>query len=307
LLVRSNFIVRLEGSAPRVAEKVFGMRLRTTSLLLGAAMAGTIFGLCLGRRAKHDEVARRLKDWPVNIAHHGGAGLAPENTLEGFREGLRAGAGALELDVHAAADGSGPVCEMTLAEIGKLDAGYPFTQDGDKTYPYRGKGLRVPTLEEVYQEFPEVPINVEIKAETRPGVGVAVWRVIEAAGAEERTLVVSERTAIIHRFRKVSRGWVATASSIGEMIVFDLLSRVRLHRLLRPSYRALQGPEVYCGLRIVTPEFVRAAHELGIRVDVWTINSEPDMRRLLGSEVDGVMTDRPNVLARVRGGRRLSW
>jgi glycerophosphoryl diester phosphodiesterase len=281
-------------------------------------MVGTIFGLYLGRRARHHEVTRRLKDWPVNIAHRGGADLAPENTLEGFREGLRAGAGALELDVHAAADGhvvvihdetvdrttdgSGPVREMTLAEIGKLDAGYRFTQDGDKTYPYRGKGLRVPTLEEVYQEFPEVPINVEIKAETRPGVEEAVWRVIEAAGAEERTLVVSERTATIHRFRKVSRGRVATASSIGEIIVFDLLSRVRLHRVLRPSYRALQGPEVYCRLQIVTPEFVRAAHELGIRVDVWTINSALDMRRLLGSGVDGVMTDRPNVLARVLGG-----
>jgi glycerophosphoryl diester phosphodiesterase len=191
---------------------------------------------------------------------------------------------------------------MTLAELGRWDAGYRFTQDGDKTYPYRGKGLRIPTLEEVYQEFPEVPINVEIKAGTRPGVEEAVWRVIEAAGAEERTLVVSESTAPIHRFRKASRGRVATASSIGEIIVFYLLSRVCLHRLLRPSYRALQGPEVYCGLRIVTPEFVRAAHELGIRVDVWTIQYEPDMRRLLGCGVDGVMTDRPNVLARVLGG-----
>jgi glycerophosphoryl diester phosphodiesterase len=95
---------------------------------------------------------------------------------------------------------------------------------------------------------------------------------------------------------------VPTASSIGEIVAFDLLSCVRLPRLLRPPYRALQGPEVYCGLHIVTPDFVRAAHELGIRVDVWTINSEPQMRRLLGFGVDGIITDRPNVLARVISG-----
>src|SRR5919107_899070 len=293
----SNFIVKQEGPRPRVAEKVWEVRLGTGSLLLGA-LAGVLAGFYLGRRGAQDDLALKPRDWPVNIAHRGGAGLAPENTLEGFREGLRVGAGALELDVHTTADGhvvvihdatvdrttdsTGTVREMTLAELKRLDAGYRFTRDGGGTFPYRGKGIRIPALQEVYDEFVEVPINVEIKGE-RAGIEEAVWRVIEAAGAEERTLVVSERTATIHRFRKVSRGRVATASSIGEIIVFDLLSRVRLHRLLRPSYRALQGPEVYCGLHIVTPEFVRAAHELSIRVDVWTINSEPDMRRLLGS------------------------
>jgi glycerophosphoryl diester phosphodiesterase len=159
--------------------------------------------------------------------------------------------------------------------------------------------VTVPTLEEVYREFPDVAINVEIK-EARPDIEEAVWRAIEEAGAEERTLVVSQKTAVIRRFRRVSGGRVATASSIGEIIAFDLLSRLRLSKLLRPSYRALQGPEVYRGLlHIVTPGFVRAAHEQGTRVDVWTIDSEPDMRRLLSYGVDGIMTDRPDVLARL--------
>lgn len=69
--------------------------------------------------------------------------------------------------VDRTTDSSGPVHEMTLAEIRRLDAGYRFTQDGGKTYPYQGKGLRIPTLEEVYQEFPEVPINVEISSVIR--------------------------------------------------------------------------------------------------------------------------------------------
>jgi glycerophosphoryl diester phosphodiesterase len=67
----------------------------------------------------------------------------------------------------------------------------------------------------------------------------------------------------------------------------------------RPPYQALQGPETYKGLRVVTPGFVRAAHDRELRVDVWTIDEEPDMRRLLGYGVDGIMTDRPDVLARV--------
>ena len=312
----SNFIVKQEGPSPRVAEKVLEVRLGTGSLLLGA-LAGTLAGLYLGRRGAQEDLANDPKNWPVNFAHRGGAGIAPENTLEAFREGLRVGAGVLELDVHTTADGhvvvihddhvdrttqgTGPLREMTLAEIKRLDAGYRFTRDGGRTFPYRGQGIRVPTLAEVYDEFVEVPLNVEIKGK-RSGIEAAVWRVIGAADAEERTLVVSESTPTIRRFREVSGERVATASSSAELIFFYVLSRFGLGRFVRPRYRALQGPETYRGLRVVTPGFIRAAHERGLRVDVWTIDSEADMRRLLGHGVDGIMTDRPDVLAELLKG-----
>jgi glycerophosphoryl diester phosphodiesterase len=312
----SNFVVRQEGPSPRVAENVWEVRLGAGSLLVGA-FAGALAGLYLGRRGARDHVSNDPRDWPVNVAHRGGAGIAPENTLEGFREGLRVGAGVLELDVHTTADGHvvvihddlvdrttqgvGPVREMTLAEIKRLDAGYRFTRDGGRTFPYRGQGVRVPTLAEVYEEFAEVPINVEIKGE-RPGIEAAVWRVIEAASSGERTLVVSESTPTVRRFREVSMERAATASSSAELISFYVLSRLGVSRFARPRYRALQGPETYHGLRVVTPELVRAAHERGLRVDVWTIDSEVDMRRLLGYGVDGIMTDRPDILAGLLGG-----
>ena len=273
----SNFIVKQEGPSPRVAEKVWEVRLGTGSLLLGA-FAGALAGLYLGRRGGQSDLAPKPRDWPVNIAHRGGAEIAPENTLEGFRVGLRAGAGVLELDVHTTADGhvvvihdaavdrttesTGTVREMTLAELKRLDAGYRFTRDEGRTFPYRGEGIRIPTLKEVYDEFTEVPINVEIKGE-RPGIEEAVWQVIEEAGAEDRTLVVSESTPTIRRFREVSGGRVATASSSAELISFYLLSRLGLSRSVRPRYQALQGPETYHGLRIVTPGFIRAAHGQG--------------------------------------------
>ena len=307
----SNFVVKQEGPSPRVAEKVWEVRLGTGSLLIGA-LAGVLAGHFLGRRGSQDHLAPKPKDWPVNFAHRGGAGIAPENTLEGFRNGIRVGAGVLELDVHSTADGhvvvihdatvdrttesTGAVREMTLAEIKRLDAGYRFTRDGGRSFPYRDKGIRVPTLEEVYDEFVEVPINVEIKGD-RPGIEEAVWRFIEAAGAGERTLVVSESTSTIRRFRGASGGRVATASSSVELILLYLLTRLGLSGLSKPRYQALQGPETYHGLRIVTLGFIRAAHERGLRVDVWTIDTEADMRRLLGYGVDGIMTDRPDVLA----------
>jgi glycerophosphoryl diester phosphodiesterase len=309
----SNFVVKQEGPSPRVAEKVWEVRLGTGSLLFGA-LAGVLAGLFLGRRGAQDHLTPKPKDWPVNFAHRGGADIAPENTLEGFRNGIKVGAGVLELDVHTTADGhvvvihdatvdrttesTGAVREMTLAEIQSLDAAYRFTSDGGRTFPHRGKDVRVPTLEEVYDEFGELPMNIEIKGK-RPGIEEAVWRIIEAAGAEERTLVVSESMTTIRRFRDASGGRVATASSSVELISFYLLSRLGLSGLSRPRYQALQGPETYHGLRIVTSGFIRAAHERGLRVDVWTIDTEADMRRLLGYGVDGIMTDQPDVLAKI--------
>jgi glycerophosphoryl diester phosphodiesterase len=310
----SNFIIRQEGPSSVVADNLWEIRLGVGSFLVGAlasALAMVAVGRYLGRRQAG---ARTPQGWAVNFAHRGGAKIVPENTLEGFREGLLAGAGVLELDVHATADGtvvvihdetvdrttdgSGAIREMTLAEVRGLDAGYRFTPDGGKTHPCRGEGVSIPTIEEVYREFTDVPINVEIKGK-RPGIEEALWRIIEDAGAEERTLVVSENSGTIRRFREVSGRRVATASSSVELILFWLLSRLRLGGLAKPSYQALQGPETYRGLRIVTPELVRRAHERGLRVDVWTIDHEPDMRRLLGFGVDGIMTDRPDILARV--------
>jgi glycerophosphoryl diester phosphodiesterase len=77
-----------------------------------------------------------------------------------------------------------------------------------------------------------------------------------------------------------------------------------LHVITDPPFQALQPPEKYKGVvPVVTRRFVREAHDRGLRVDVWTIDDEPAMRRLLSFGVDGIMTDRPDVLARVLNGR----
>ncbi len=254
------------------------------------------------------------KSWPVNLAHRGASARAPENTLEAFRAGLEDGAGGLELDlrltsdghvvvmhdatVDRTTDGSGPVRDMTLEVIRKLDAGYRFTPDGGRTHPFRGRGVVVPTFEEILEAFPDVPVNADIK-DPIPGVERIVLSVIERAGARERVIVASRHLGVMRRFRRLVAGCVPTAASGPEIRAFYLLAGAGLQRVLRPGYEALQVPSVYRGVRVVTPRFVRAAHGMGLRVDVWTINGAEEMRSLLDMGVDVIMTDHPGVLAGV--------
>jgi glycerophosphoryl diester phosphodiesterase len=263
------------------------------------------------RKGRHRAVTG---EWPVNLAHRGASALAPENSLEAFRIAVEAGAGGLELDVHMTRDGhvvvihdptverttsgKGAISEMTIDELRALDAGYSFSPDGGRTRPYRGRGVRVPTLEEVLEEFPGVAVNIDIKA-AYPGVEAAVLQVLRETDAWGRALVVSTPYAAVKRFRKISGGYISTGASRWEIGVFYFLSRLRLERLLSPSYDALQVPLRHRGIPLVTPRFVRAAHARGVRVDVWTINRADEMRRLLALGVDVIMTDRPGTLAEV--------
>lgn len=284
--------------------------------ILAAVLAGTVGLAAASLRKEANRTVQR--DWPVNFAHRGMSADAPENSLEAFRLAVEAGAGGLEMDVHMTldghvvvihddtvdrtTDGTGPVRNLTLRELRSLDAGYRFSPDGGTTHPYRGRGARVPTLAEVYAEFPDACVNVEIK-EFQPGFEEAVLRVIEQAGARDRTIIASGRHAVIERFRRVSRGGIPTAASRRELEVFYLLGKLRLEWLLRPPYAALQVPENHRGIQIVTPRFLEAARNLGVRVDVWTINDPSAMRRLLDLGVRTIMTDRPATLARILDGR----
>jgi glycerophosphoryl diester phosphodiesterase len=279
-------------------------------VLISLAGLACFVALILGRVRK-----RTVRgEWPVNVAHRGASTLAPENTIEAFRLAVEAGAGGLELDVHMTRDGhivvihdatvdrttngSGAVSEMTLDELRRFDAGHNFSPDGGSTRPYRGRGVWVPTLGEVIEEFPGVTVNIEIKAGT-PGIEETVLGILRDANALGRALVVSTPHAIVKRFRKISSGHISTGASRWEIGVFYILSRLRLERLVRPAYDALQVPLLHRGILVVTPRFIRAAQARGVRVDVWTINQAEEMRRLLDLGVDVIMTDRPGTLAEV--------
>jgi glycerophosphoryl diester phosphodiesterase len=280
-----------------------------------AVLSGAFVAVTLLKRERR--TAGRL--WPVNFAHRGASARAPENTLEAFRLAVEAGAGGLELDVrmtrdgevvviHDATvdrvtDGSGAVAGMTLDEVRCFDAGYSFSPDGGRTFPYRGRAVRIPTLAEVYEEFPDIYVNADIK-EAQPEAEEAVLSVIKDAAAEGRTLVASTDHAVLRRFRKVSGGHISTGASRREIAAFYVLSRLHLEALVSPAYDALQVPVEHRGIKLVTPRFVRAAHSRGVRVDVWTINDVAEMNQLLDLGVDVIMTDRPEVLESLLRERR---
>ena len=286
--------------------------------VLIAAIAGS--AMVLAATAVRKDGKRALRgDWPVNLAHRGASARAPENTLEAFRLAVEAGAGGLELDVHLTregkvvvihdatvdrvTDGSGAVAGMALVEVRRLDAGNSFSPDGGQTFPYRGRGVGIPTLAEVYEEFPDTCVNADIK-EARQGAEKAVLRVIQDAAAEGRTLVASTDHAVMRRFRKVSGSRISTGASRREIAAFYVLSKLHLEALVNPAYEALQAPVEHQGIKLVTPRFLKAAHSSGVRVDVWTINDAAEMRRLLDLGVDVIMTDFPEVLESLLQERR---
>jgi glycerophosphoryl diester phosphodiesterase len=245
------------------------------------------------------------------IAHRGGSGLGPENTLAAFRRSLAAGADVLEMDVRTTADGHlvvlhdatvdrttdgrGAVKEMTLAQIKALDAGYRWTADQGRSFPFRGRGITVPSLSEVLAAFADTPLITEIK-EKRPEVSQSVCEMLRQHGRINSVLVASVHAGVLERFRQVCPG-VATSAGPSEALWFCLLSRAGLASLYSPAMQALQVPATFKGLAVVSPQFVAAAHGRNLTVAVWTVNAEETMRRLIAAGVDGIMTDYPDRLA----------
>jgi glycerophosphoryl diester phosphodiesterase len=187
-------------------------------------------------------------------------------------------------------DGTGPVRARTLAELERVDAGYRYRAP-DGTYPFRDRGVRVPTLDALCAAHPGVPLNVEIKQD-EPAIEAAVLAVLVRHGATDTTLLAAEHDHIMARIRTVASHLV---TSFATAEVAEFVQRVRADDFAgyRPPGIALQVPPSFGDTAIVTPEFVAAAHRLGLEVHVWTINDEAEMERLLDLGVDALMSDFP--------------
>ena len=253
-------------------------------------------------------------DRPLFFAHRGGALLRPENTMLAFEHGASFGADALELDlqltrdghlvvihdfrVERTTDGTGPVASFTLDELRRLDAGFRFTLDGGASFPYRGQGIQIPTLREVFERFPNLRVNMDLK-ESTPEREERLWRLLQEMDAVERVMIGSFEYAPMLRFRALTGGRVATGATRREIAAFLMSYHARRLARLRLPFDALQVPETQRRFRIVTPGMIAAAHRLDLDVHLWTIDRASDMRRLLIWGVDGVMSDRPDLLAQV--------
>ncbi len=245
---------------------------------------------------------------PLRLAHRGSRVLWPENTMRAFQGAVDLGYRYLETDVRASADGVlyafhdrtlervtnglGPIAEWRSDELDRLDAAFHFAPD--RGHPHRGAGIGIPRLAEVMAAFPEVHVNVDVKAaETVP----LLARFVLDRGLEERVLVGSFFDARVAAFRRLTMGRVATSAGPVEVAACWLASR--LGRGLPTPADALQLPDRAQGRQVVDARLVRAAHAAGKQVHVWTVDDPDRMRHYLDLGADGIVTDRPDLLADV--------
>jgi glycerophosphoryl diester phosphodiesterase len=247
---------------------------------------------------------------PLLIAHRGGAGLWPENTMYAFKKAVELGVDALEMDVHSTADGElivihdttldrttngkGSISSLKYAELQKLDAGYNWTNDNGRTFPFRGQGIVIPRLEEVFLAFPEMKFNIEIKPRDS-SLAKPLCQLIHKHGMSNRVLIASFSDEAISSFRKEC-GDVATSGSATETLKFFTLNRLYLDAVYSPDAYALQVPEKKGNQEVVTKSFLEAAHSRNLAVYAWTINDVETAKRMLALGVDGILTDYPDRL-----------
>jgi glycerophosphoryl diester phosphodiesterase len=224
---------------------------------------------------------------------------------------MQTGADGLELDVRLSrdgipivhhdpdldrcTDGRGPVEALTAAELARVDAGHHF--DAGDGHRWRARGISIPTLDEVLRRYVRAAIIVEIKTYT-VAAARAVARCVVDAGAADRVSIAAF-DIVTQRAVRACAPSLATGAAQTEVRGALYRSWMGL-RPWRPRYKALHVPETVGRTRIVTRRFVRHLHAAGIPVQVWTVNDEPDMLRLLDWGVDGLITDRPDLAVAVR-------
>ena len=230
-------------------------------------------------------------DRPLVFAHRGGAGLAPENTLAAFDKGLALGADGIELDVRFSRDGVVMVHHDRALDRTTTLHGPIGERNADDL-----RAACVPTLAEVLDRYRDARAIVELKI-NHPDLAAAAVREIQRADAVDRVCVGSFGRRVLRAVRTLAPG-IATSAAREEV-------RLALYRswcrwpASRTSYRGYQIPEFAGRTRVVSPRFVADAHRAGLVVQVWTVDTAADARRLLGWGVDALITDRPDIIVPV--------
>lgn len=281
-------------------------------LLLAIALSALAL---TSKPAQPAAVLSSFSNQPLVIAHRGGKGLWPENSLFAFERAAVLGVDMLEMDVHLSSDGElvvihdrtldrttdgqGPVAAHSLEQLQALDAGYRWSADGGQSYPYRGQGVRIPRFIEVLERFPEQAKVIEIKV---PDVGLEaqLCAALTAHKQLDRVIVGSFYDRSLQLFREQCPD-VATSAGPGSVRLLVALNWLGLANLLSPSYQALQIPEAHDGLQVASPSLLKNAQKRGLNVQLWTINEQPDMRRLLDLGAHALITDYPDRALQVLG------
>ncbi|MBN8192337.1 glycerophosphodiester phosphodiesterase [Bacillus sp. NTK074B] len=270
------------------------------------------------KKASPPPFLQKENERPLVIAHQGGKHLAPGNTIEAFQHAVDIGADVIETDIHitkdgqlvtihdptvdATTNGSGFVKDFTLKELQRFDAAYYF-QDLEGHYSFRGKHVYVPTLEEVFQRFPDMRINIEVKddnpEERTEEIVQKLMELIDEYDMEDKVLIASFDQTIIDLFESYSNGRVATQGGKQEAKKFVILHKLLLRNLYKSNVDAFQLPIQEGNIDLTQPVLISGAHRIGLHVHYWTINDPETMERLINLGADGIITDRPDLLLNI--------
>jgi glycerophosphoryl diester phosphodiesterase len=244
------------------------------------------------------------------IGHRGNRAHAPENTLESLLQAVALGADALEFDLRQSrdgqlvmfhdatlertTDGQGPLAQRTLAELKALDAGARFTPDGGRSFPWRGRGVRVASFDEVIDGLPrDLPCIIELKT---PAATEPLRQAVRRHGIERRIIVAGFDAQSTRPLR--GAGFALGASTRD---VVALLPAALLHLRARPRHvQALCIPQRWHGLPVPIAAFARALRGSGTVVHVWTVNDAAEAQALWAAGVQGIISDDPGLMLQAR-------
>jgi glycerophosphoryl diester phosphodiesterase len=250
------------------------------------------------------------------FAHRGASKENPENTLPAFMRAAELGVDYIETDIRFTKDerfvlihdnlinritnGSGNVADYSMDELKVFDAGYFFSNDSGKTYPFRGKGIKLLSLDELFEAFPNKKFDIDIK-DKNPNQIKHLVEIIDKYNAHDRVIAASKYFVNLKALHKECPQ-ITTAFSIFETLSLYTLYKSGFLFLDIPfKGSVLQIPETYGQFKLATRSFIKALHGKGIELHVWTVNNEDDMRRLIDIGVDGIMSDDPALLMKVLG------
>ena len=231
---------------------------------------------------------------PLAFAHRGGAADGDENTMEAFGRAAALGYRYLETDVHATSDGVAVVFhDPSLLRLTGMDGLVADLRWADLAALRVGGAGAVPRLDDILGEWPQMRFNIDVKAD---GVVIPTVEAVRRAGAEDRVLLASFSDARLAGLRKLAGPRVATSLGMRGVARLRAASLARVRIPLPGSVAAAQVPVRHGRITIVNRRFITHAHRLGLQVHVWTIDDPAEMNRLLDLGVDGIMTDRVEVL-----------
>ncbi|MCZ8536419.1 glycerophosphodiester phosphodiesterase [Paenisporosarcina quisquiliarum] len=291
-----------------------GKKTKVAIAIAAAGAAAWAGSKAISKPQKREDKEALQYEHPIILAHRGGSLIAPENSMAAFKKAAELGVHGFEIDIRLTkdeeivvfhdeyvdrtTDGAGRIADMTLSELKAFDLGYQFINE-QQEYEFRGQGETIITLRELFEEFPQMLINIDMKdsPETYEGslIPSKLWRLIEELSAQNRVVVTSFYDEQIDRFNLYAQNTVALGAGENEVRKAYSAYTSQFGHLYHPRADVVQIP-VKSGVFPLDGEgFINFLTKLNVPVHYWTINDPQVMERLLKSGAKGIVTDRPDL------------